>query len=128
MRNCNVPLHFKKERQVALILVIFTMQDEYKNVNILLNFCIPPNHAAHTADYTCEAQKKKKIHKRILLKGNAQMCIDSFGFGQTCRNRSNVSARIDVQINKSMYVRFASIISRTINHGFAVPLRIFSSS
>lgn len=93
------------------------MQNKYKN--ILLNFSIFD--AACIIKYT--EFKGRKIHKRTLFPETSVRY--PFGFGQTCRNRSNVSIRIDVQINKSMYARFASIILRTINYESAVPLCVF---
>lgn len=115
--------HTEKEHQVISILVIFTMQDERKNVNILLNFCIPPNHrgahrrAAHVSSKEEKSinehfyRKRPDVHRSLWIRANMSKSIKRL--------------HADWRTNKQIDVRFASIISRTINHGSAVPLLVF---
>lgn len=88
---------FEERHQTASIFVIFTIQDKYKNVNILLNFSIPPVTRRTTSNTRAQFKKQEKsINGHFYWK---RPYIDSFGFEQTCRNRSNADWHVNKQID-----------------------------
>lgn len=122
---------------VILTFIVSIILDEEGRAEISSAFyqiqAQPPEIAdTFTVDvYTCGGSKEEKsINEHFCRK---YPCVDPFGFGQTCRDRSSVSPQIDVrvQINGSMRCSDRAVRCDYLESTFSITIygpitRIFS--